>query len=212
MSEARVALWWLPVGAGGHVVIRTSRWWERHRARREHRDPSPLFHAALEVFTEPRGHDHRRHVIEMAPAWGRVDPSAVVVATGPVGLACLGRTPLFRYAVRCWPDGRIPDRDQAPSPPTVLTLPAADAEEMLRRVAHVPGHTWGRDALGTGDMWNSNSLVSWLLETSGVDAWTLRPPGDGSAPGWAAGIAAARMAAPPARADDGDPPSHEPSP
>jgi len=212
MNEARVALWWLPVGAGGHVVIHTSRWWERYRAQREHRAPRPLFHAALEVLTDPPDHGPRRHVIEMAPAWGRVESPAVVVASGPVGLACLGRSPLFRYAVRCWPDGRIPDRDLAPSPPTVLPLPASDAEALLRRVVHVPEHTWGRDALGVGDMWNSNSLVSWLLETSGVDAGALRPPGNGSAPGWAAGIAAARAAIPPARADDGDPPSHDTSP
>lgn len=187
-----MALWWLPVGAGGHVVIHTSRWWERYRAWREHRDPRRLFHSALEVFIEPGGHGPRRHVIEMAPAWGRLDPSVIVVASGPVGLACLGRSPLFRYAVRCWPEGRIPDRDHAPAPPTVLILPAADAEALLRRVPEVPGHTWGRDVPGVGDMWNSNSLVSWLLETSGLDAGDLRPPDGGAAPGWTAGIVAAR--------------------
>ncbi|AWH93400.1 hypothetical protein [Dietzia lutea] len=82
-GEARVALWWLPVGAGGHLVIHTSRWRERYRAWREHRDPRPLFHGAPETFTDPPDHDLRRHVIEMAPAWGRVAPSVVVVATGP---------------------------------------------------------------------------------------------------------------------------------
>ncbi|WP_141005203.1 hypothetical protein [Nocardioides humi] len=56
----------------------------------------------------------------------------------------------------------------------------------------MPRHTWGRDALGVGDMWNSNSLVAWLLQTTGIDAAALAPPGDGAAPGWAAGIAAAR--------------------
>jgi hypothetical protein len=40
-------------------------------------------------------------------------------------------------------------------------------------------------------MWNSNSVVAWLLERSGHDA-DLRPPGGGRAPGWAAGVALAR--------------------
>jgi len=57
-----IALWWLPVGAGGHVVRHTSRWWELLDAHRAHRRPQPLFHAALEVRT-----GESNHVIEMAP-------------------------------------------------------------------------------------------------------------------------------------------------
>ncbi|MDX2357528.1 hypothetical protein [Dietzia sp. PP-33] len=200
MSEAQVALWWLPVGAGGHVVIHTSRWWELYRARREGRPRRPLFHAALEVFT-----GQGRHVIEMAPAWGRSAGSGGVVATGPVGLDWLGRSRLFRYEVRCLRDGEIPDRAWAPTPPTLLSLAAPEADALLRRVASVPCHTWGRDAVGVGEMWNSNSLVSWLLQTSGIDASALVPPDHGSAPGWAAGIEAARPAHPgaPMEPDEG---------
>ena len=40
-------------------------------------------------------------------------------------------------------------------------------------------------------MWNSNSLVSWLLVTAGVDIESVTPPEGGRAPGWEAGIAAA---------------------
>ncbi|MEH6821716.1 MAG: hypothetical protein V7706_17400 [Dietzia psychralcaliphila] len=187
MNGERVALWWLPVGAGGHVAIHTSRWWESYRAVRENRHPSPLFHAALEVFTE-----QGRHVIEMAPAWGPLSGSSGVVATGPVGLSWLGRSRLFRYEVRCLRGGEIPDRAWALTPPTLFPLTAPEAEALLGRVAAVPRHTWGRDALGTGEMWNSNSLVSWLLQTSGIDAAALVPPGGGSAPGWSAGVEAAR--------------------
>lgn len=189
MSDTGVELWWLPVGAGGHVAIHTSRWWESYHARREHRPGRPLFHAALEVFTE-RG----PHVVEMAPAWGPLSGSSGVVATGPVGLRWLGRSRLFRYEVRCLPGGEIPDRAWGPAPPTVLPLGAPEADGLLRRVAEVPLHTWGRDATGTGEMWNSNSLVSWLLQTSGIDAAALGPPDHGLAPGWASGIAAARSA------------------
>jgi hypothetical protein len=183
----RAALWWLPVGAGGHVVIHTSRWWESYHARREHRTPRSLYHAALEVYTDSA----TRHVIEMAPAWGQDAHPHGVMMTGPVGLRCLGRSRLFRYEVRCWRNGTIPDKHLAPEPPLVFPLTLPGAQALIARVADVPRHTWGRDALGTGDMWNSNSVISWLLLTSGVEAAELDPPQGGAAPGWAAGIIAA---------------------
>ena len=42
-------------------------------------------------------------------------------------------------------------------------------------------------------MWNSNSVISWLLALSGLDPDRLDPPTGGRAPGWKAGIVAARM-------------------
>ncbi|MBF4994048.1 hypothetical protein ITX31_07985 [Arthrobacter gandavensis] len=102
--QAQVRLWWLPVGAGGHVVIHTSRWWELWRARRERRNPRPHFHAGLEVLA-PDG----RYAVEMAPAWGRGAAGPGVVATGAVGLRPLGRFRFFRYEVRCRRNGVIPD-------------------------------------------------------------------------------------------------------
>jgi hypothetical protein len=41
-------------------------------------------------------------------------------------------------------------------------------------------------------MWNSNSIIAWILERSGIDASTIHPPPSGRAPGWNAGIAVAR--------------------
>ena len=194
MTAAHVDLLWLPVGAGGHVVVHTSRWWEQAQARREHRAPRPLFHAALEAFV-----GGSRHVIEMGPAWGMRDPSRGVLVTGPVAMRVLGRSRLFRYEVRCWRDGDLPDRAFAVGTPTRFAMPEPEARALLRRVADVPVLTWGRDALGVGDMWNSNSLVSWLLQTSGVDAAAIVPPDNGSAPGWASGLAAARLTPPQGR-------------
>lgn len=189
--NAAAELWWIPVGAGGHVVIHASRWWERWRAVRERRAVHPLFHAALEIHVG--GH---RTVIEMAPAWGRGSGSTGVVATGPVGMRPLGVVPLFRYEIRCCDDGVLPDRGWAPEPPRRLPLADHVARAIPDRLRTVPLHPWGRDAVGVGDMWNSNSLVAWLLETSGLDTSDLHPPADGTAPGWAAGVAAAgtRMA------------------
>lgn len=177
-------LWWLPVGAGGHLVIHTSRWWELWRAWREKREPQLLFHAALEVYA-----GSGKYVIEMAPAWGRHPSPRGVVATGPVGSRVLGASRLFRYEIRCWPDGIIDDLAYAPADPVVISLSRADAEALLRRTATAPLLVWGAPVPG-GDMWNSNSLVAWLLEESGIDATKLHPP-SGRAPGWAAGIQAA---------------------
>jgi hypothetical protein len=41
-------------------------------------------------------------------------------------------------------------------------------------------------------MWNSNSIIAWLLERSGLDINRITPPSGGRAPGWNAGIVVAR--------------------
>lgn len=184
-SGDRAELWWLPVGAGGTVVAHTSRWWELFSARRARRAPQQLLHAALELFT-----GDRRYVIEMTPQWGQPREASGVVATGPVGLRALGRFRLFRYEVRAWPEGVLPDRPYAVAPPTILALSSAQAREVLAALPEVPVHTWGRALPPTGDMWNSNSLIAWALSRVGIDAAALAPPAGGRAPGWAAGRAA----------------------
>ncbi|SDZ14931.1 hypothetical protein [Herbiconiux ginsengi] len=188
-QQASANLTWLPVGAGGHVVVHTSRWWELYRARREHRAPCPLFHAALDVVA-----GERRHLVEMAPAWNVPAGERGVVATGAVGLRLLGRSRFFRYEVRCWADGILPDRRFAVGEVVRFPLRPSAAEALIERVADVPTPVWGRAAFGS-DMWNSNSLISWLLQTSGIDAAAVVPPRGGRAPGWDAGIAAARLRA-----------------
>lgn len=177
----------MPVGAGGFVVRHTSWWWELAEARRAHRPARPLFHAVLEVAV-----DDTRHVIEMAPTWGvPAVPDRGVVVSGPVGLRFLGFTRLFRYEVRCWRDGDIPDRAWAPAPPTTVSVDAAAARTILNRVKTVPALTWGRGIPSVSDMWNSNSLVAWLLATARISTTGLCPPEDGRAPGWRAGLAVA---------------------
>lgn len=66
------------------------------------------------------------------------------------------------------------------------------AHRLLALVPKVPIRTWGRTLPRTGDMWNSNSVISWLLTTAGIDASALHPPAGGRAPGWAAGVALAK--------------------
>ncbi|WP_061782387.1 hypothetical protein [Microbacterium hominis] len=187
MTGSHADLWWLPVGAGGRVVVRTSRWWESLRALRARRSPRPLFHAALEVFDGEAG-----YVIEMTPAWGGPVGPRGVVAEGPVGSRRLGGSRLFRYEIRCWKDGVIPDRRWAVEPSRRLALSPAAAGALIARVGRAPRFVWGRDPFGIGDMWNSNSLIAWLLEGSGIDTAEIAPPRGGDAPGWRCGAVAAR--------------------
>jgi len=181
-----VDLIWLPVGAGGRVAAHTSRWWEHLRAHQEHRGPRPLFHSALEVFD-----GDVYHVIEMAPAWDVPAGDRGVVATGPVGARWLGALRVFRYEIRCWRGGHIPDRAWAVDPPVRFPLTHAGSRTLLAHVPHAPAHVWGRDVFGIGDMWNSNSLISWILEQSDIVTDVLSPPQDGTAPGWRSGVIAA---------------------
>ena len=104
---------------------------------------------------------------------------------------------LFRYEVRRWLDGQIPDVEEAVDSPRRLTDEVAVARRVLDLVPKAPTPTWGRDELAAGEMWNSNSLISWLLTSAGLDASTIPPPSGGRAPGWDAGIAVARRRASP---------------
>jgi hypothetical protein len=104
----------------------------------------------------------------------------------------LGRSRFFRYEVRGWRGGVIPDADEAVDSPQRLSSDRSRAEKVLALLAELPSATWGRNELGAGEMWNSNSLVAWLLEGSGHDVEALGPPAGGRAPGWRAGLAVAR--------------------
>ena len=41
-------------------------------------------------------------------------------------------------------------------------------------------------------MWNSNSVIAWVIARSGIDAESIQPPAGGRAPGWQAGLAIAQ--------------------
>lgn len=182
----RLELWWIPLGAGAHVVRISGRLYERLLATLGRRTPQDLYHSALIALT-PAG----RITIEMTPVPPPGGPDRGVVAGGPVGSRLLGRLRLFRYEVRRWPDGEIPDLPCAVASPVALTEDATAVASLLDAVARVPTLVWGRDELGVGDMWNSNSVVSWSLATAGLLDRAGAPPTGGRAPGWDAGVAAA---------------------
>jgi hypothetical protein len=182
-GSAEVLLNWLPLGAGGHVVAFNGRVFEAICAHRQRRPPAPLFHAALSLRLGTTS-----YVIEMGPVWGNTAAERGVVVEGPVGLPVLGRSRLFRYEVRAWRGGSIPDLTFAVGEPTVMSRDPAQAANLLALAHQVPPLTWGRDELGLGEMWNSNSLVAWLLLGSGHDLRHISPPARGRAPGWDSGI------------------------
>jgi hypothetical protein len=156
-------------------------------AAREHRKRCALYHAALIV--ELSG---SRYTIELAPSPDADLASRGVVATGAVGSRRIGRLRLFRYEVRCARDGSIPDLGEAVGGPHRLTSDPRLARRLLDLVMGVPTPVWGRDELEMGEMWNSNSVIAWLIATAGLPTNHLRPPGHGRAPGWEAGLVAAR--------------------
>ncbi|HEY6532827.1 MAG TPA: hypothetical protein VIY72_11015 [Acidimicrobiales bacterium] len=182
-----VDLYWIPLGAGaGGALVRWSgRGYEALAAAAAHRARRALFHSALEVHL-----DGVTTAIEMAPVWTAKGDRGVVVE-GAVGARFLGRWRWFRYEVRCWRNGAIPDLAAAVEGAVRVSDDPADAHRVLELVADFPSHTWGRDELSTGEMWNSNSLTAWLLARAGLEPNELAPPLGGRAPGWDAGLVVA---------------------
>jgi len=183
-------LFWIPLGAGGVGFVRwNGRVYEAVKSRLERRPPRDLYHTALEVHT-PEG----RFIIENAwPSPDADTASRGVVTEGPVLSRRIARLRLFRYEVRRWKDGVIPDAQEAVGGPQLLSTDLDTAKRILHLVQSVPAFVWGRDELGASDMWNSNSVISWLLARSGLEVDAVKPPNGGGAPGWTAGIVAARQ-------------------
>ena len=181
-----VELYWLPLGAGGHFVRLNGRVFEAVSARLQRRPTCDLYHSALQLHL---GSDS--WVIEQTPVPDLSGEQRGVVAVGPVGSHALSRFRIFRYEIRLWRGGRIPDVEEAVDSPRELSSDKGWARRVLEVVPEVPTPVWGRDELGAGEMWNSNSVIAWIVSTAGLDAGAIRPPAGGRAPGWQAGLAVA---------------------
>lgn len=188
-GEARVDLYWLPLGAGGHLVRRCGAAYERLTAWRAGRRPLDLYHAALEVTTA-----EGRFAIELTPVQSGAGSECGVVGQGPVGSPLLRGLRLFRYELHATPGGAIPDIGYAVESPRRVGRDEDEARRVLDLLTSVPLLTWGRDELDLGEMWNSNSVVAWLLSRADLDLSAIGPPRHGRAPGWRAGIEAAHLA------------------
>jgi hypothetical protein len=186
--SSSVDLLWLPLGAGdaSRLVRWSGRTFEAIIARHQRRERRALYHSALEVRL-----DGAPFVIEMTPVWRTEAVNRGVVGEGPVGMPWLGRSRLFRYEVHAWRHGVIPDAGEAVDSPRRLSSDRDMAQRVLDLAPAFPTRTWGRDELHAGEMWNSNSLTSWLLAKSGHQMASIEPPEHGRAPGWSAGLVVA---------------------
>jgi hypothetical protein len=185
-AAAAVDLYWLPLGAGGHFVRLNGRIYEALVARLQRRPAYDLYHSALQVELP-----EAKFVIEQAPVHDWSGKDRGVVAEGAVGSQWAGRFRIFRYEIRLWRGGHIPDVAEAVDSPRRLTNDEARGRRVLDAVRQIPTPVWGRDQLATGEMWNSNSAIAWTLARSGIDAESIQPPAGGRAPGWHAGLVVA---------------------
>ena len=190
-ASAGIDLYWLPLGAGGHSVRLNGQLFEFLAAGLARRPACDLYHSALAVRA-PEG----RFVIESAPIRDADGAERGVVGEGAVGSRWAGHLALFRYELRCWRDGVIPDAAEAVESPRRLSEDPSAASRLLALVPLVPTPVWGRDELNAGEMWNSNSVVAWLLTRSGIEAGAIPPSQGGRAPGWQAGVVVARRGLP----------------
>jgi hypothetical protein len=181
--RTRVDLYWVPLGAGARVVRLSGRAYESILASVQRRERRDLYHSAL-VVDAPEG----QYFIEMTPVPQGDTIDRGVVATGAVGSRLLARFRVFRYEIRRWRGGAIPDLTYAVESPVRLSDDPDVVRHLLALVDDVPTPVWGRDELGAGEMWNSNSVVSWVLAGAGLLAAAGTPPGHGRAPGWDAGV------------------------
>jgi hypothetical protein len=130
---AAVDLYWLPLGAGGHFVRLNGRIYEAVTARLQRRPPCDLYHSALQVELPDA-----KYVIEQAPVHDWSGKERGVVAEGGVGAGWAGRFRVFRYEIRLWPGGDIPDVSEAVDSPRRMTTDKSLARRVLDVVAQVP--------------------------------------------------------------------------
>lgn len=184
-TTSGIDLYWIPLGAGGTGFVRLNgRIYELIRARLEGRRPLALYHTALQVHL-PEG----RFVVEtMWPSPDGDVTSRGVVLEGAVGSRLLGRWRTFRYEVRRWREGSLPDARDAIGGPQRVSDDPETTRLLIDSMGSLPHLVWGRDECGTGDMWNSNSVIAFLLTKAGLPMGSITPPSGGRAPGWNAGV------------------------
>ena len=143
MPHSSVDLYWIPLGAGHHSV-RNGIVYEAAQATLQRQPGCDLYHSALHIRVS-----NTSYWVEMTPVPDRHSRQRGVVAEGAVGLRSLGRVRLFRYEIRRWRDGLVPDLAYAVESPVRVTTdpdeaaavfharpPRAHARVGARRVTH----------------------------------------------------------------------------
>ena len=80
--------------------------------------------------------------------------------------------------------------------PVPISADVAVIRHVMALLGEVPTPVWGPDELHTGEMWNSNSVISWVLDQAGLLDRAGMPPRAGHAPGWDAGVIVAHREQP----------------
>jgi hypothetical protein len=168
---AAVDLYWIPLGAGGHCVRFNGRVFEAIEAARQHRQRCDLYHAALVVEL-----DGDRYTIEIAPSPNADEASRGVVATGPVGSRYAGWLRLFRYEIRCWRGGSIPDLDWAVGGPRRLTSDPPATRQLLDLITTVPTPVLRPPPRGRAPGWDAGLEVARRSGAHERDMPTLGKP------------------------------------
>src|SRR5918994_1939139 len=150
---AAVELYWIPLGAGQHVVRLSGKLFEATSAWLQRRPRFDLYHSALVVVVP-----ESRFVVEQTPVIDVHGERRGVVVEGPVGSPLARRFRLFRYEVRRWRDGVIPDLAEAVSSVRIAD-DLARAKRILDLVPSVPPLVWGRDERHTGETRSGSSPI-----------------------------------------------------
>ena len=157
-------------------------------------DVEDLFRVAAEWKARTKAREVRTPLAGHSLALVFEKPSLRTRVTFEVGMAQVGGASVYLAGQDIGLGTResIPDVAEAVDSPQLLTSDPAIARRVLDLVPHVPTPVWGRDELGAGEMWNSNSTIAWVLARAGLHAESIEPPAGGRAPGWRAGIVVAR--------------------
>ena len=182
-----VDLYWIPLGAGGRLV--------RFNGRCSRRSP-PLAGTGHDATSTTRSSSSRSTATATRSSWRR-RPTAIGSAggwwrRGPSGAAISAGCPCSATRSVSWRGGTIGDLGEAVGGPRRLSRDPGLARRLLDLVPAVPAARLGADKLHTGEMWNSNSVIAWLIAGAGVATELVAPPAHGRAPGWQAGLAVAR--------------------
>jgi hypothetical protein len=186
-DHVTVDLYWIPLGAGQPSVRFNGFVYERVVSLIQYRTPRAIYHSAL-CLTLPEA----RYMVEMTPEHRNPEDRGVV-ARGAVGSRLVRGIRLFRYEIRRWPEGVVPDLAFAVDSPVRVTDDPARTRRVFDALAFVPTPVWGRDELDLGEMWTCNSVIAWALAQGGADTDSLHWPPNSCAPGWDAGLRLAQQ-------------------
>ena len=184
--EPGVLLYWLPLGVG----------WPFRAAQRaclrgvqRQAFPSTTLRSVSLGVGDPNAIGY--FTVDMTPVPNARPWERGVVAEGAVGTNWARPPRVFRYEVRLWGDGTIPDLRYAVRSPIRVDGRSRHHDCGRLPFASRGDPDLGCDELQAGEMWSCNSIISWVLTSAGANLDAFSVPLGGRAPGWQAGVTVA---------------------